>query len=320
MEVRSTTAVAWHRPALVSFVLGLCSLALLLLALTGIPAVVIGLLALRRINASDGQLRGARLAIAGMVMGSLGTLITLAGLLAIGIVQLQLASKRAECANHLREIGVALNKYADVREKFPKATTGPATLPTSRRLSWFVEVLPLLREGTPANAQLQQLASQIDLQNGWDDSSNAPVANTPVRLFLCPGSSLDPRSRPGRTHYVGMAGIGPNAIDLPRDHPRAGLFGNERGVTRAEVVAGTSTTMMVLETAQQPGPWLAGGFPTVRDLDPQETSYSGTGRPFGGLHRDIVLILWVDGAVRPLSDRTEPEVFRTQVTLQRQGW
>src|SRR4029077_5214626 len=103
--------------------LGLSSFALGLLALTGVPALVIGLRALRAVNPSDGRLRGGRPAVAGMALGGLATLTTAVGVAAILALRAQDASRRVECANHLRLIGSSLYKYADAHGSFPAATS-----------------------------------------------------------------------------------------------------------------------------------------------------------------------------------------------------
>jgi prepilin-type processing-associated H-X9-DG protein len=303
-----------HPAALASLLLGLCSLVLGLL--TGLPALWLGLRGLRAVNAGDGQMRGARLAVAGMVLGALGTFVTLLGLGAVVAIQLRYNSNRVECVNNLRQIGLALNKYADTHKRFPAATRDPRRLTPDHRLSWMADVVPLLAEGTPKAPRYLDLARKIDRTKGWDDPANAAALATPVRLFLCPGHPrFEPYRSPGLTHYVGIAGIDPDAADLPRDNPRAGMFGNNRGVSRRRVERGISFTMMVIETTADNGPWLAGGHPTVRGLAPDEEHYIGPGRPFGGMHQGLANVLWVDGGVRPVSEKIPPEVFRAQATL-----
>jgi len=307
-----------HTGALVSFLLGLSSLVLGLFALTGLPALVVGLRSLRTINASEGRLGGARLAKAGVFMGVVSTLLTVLGVGALVIVRWQDASRRVGCANHLRQIGVALNKYAEVHGSFPPATRTPPELSPDKRISWMADVLPLLDEGRPSPAQYSAVYERIDLKAAWDDPANVNAVNTQVRIFRCPGHpQFHSTIVPAPTHYVGMAGVGPDAAFLKREDPRAGMFGHDRGVTRKEIEGGISFTFMVLETAQDNGPWLAGGWPTVRDLDPDADQYAGPGLPFGGLHHLSTNILWVDGSVRPLANDTPGEVFRAHATLRR---
>src|SRR5262249_53023283 len=54
---------------------------------------------------------------------------------------------------------------------------------------------------------------------------------------------------------------------------------------------GESRALAVIETASEIGPWAAGGFPTVRGLDPARRPHSGPGRPFGGPHRGRLYVL-----------------------------
>jgi prepilin-type processing-associated H-X9-DG protein len=114
---------------------------------------------------------------------------------------------------------------------------------------------------------------------------------------------------------VGLSGIGPGAADLPTEAPRAGIFGYDRRVRVEDLKAGRSCTMLLVETAQDNGPWLAGGPPTVRELAPHEAHYIGPGRPFGGAHAGGLNVLWADASVRWLNDRVPPDDFRALATL-----
>ena len=62
------------------------------------------------------------------------------------------------------------------------------------------------------------------------------------------------------------------------------MFRYDEPTILTDVKDGLSNTLMLLETADQPGPWIAGGPPTVRPLDPANRPYLGIGRPFGGCH------------------------------------
>src|SRR5262245_60935755 len=88
-----------------------------------------------------------------------------------------------------------------------------------------------------------------------------------------------------RTTYVGMAGLGPDAATLPVKDRRCGLFGYERRIRLADVTDGHNSTVAVVETAADIGPWAAGGRSTLRSIDPDERPYVGEERPFGRVHR-----------------------------------
>ena len=54
-----------------------------------LASFVLGLSALRAVNSSDGRLRGRRLALAGLLLGGVGTAVTLAGGLAMVALRLR---------------------------------------------------------------------------------------------------------------------------------------------------------------------------------------------------------------------------------------
>jgi hypothetical protein len=297
---------------------GLLSVFLPVAALTALPALCVGLWSLRAINASDGRLRGAPVAIAGLITGLLGLLPAVLGVVAIITLQLRATSQEMECRNNLRVLGTALNKYAEVQGSFPPAALGPADLPPDKRVSWMVALLPLMAENTKMSKGLPGLAEKIDTKQAWDAEANEEALNTTVRFFQCPGHpNYSPHARPAPTHYVGISGLGEDSVRLGRKDADAGVFGYDRGVNREEAAAGISYTLAVLETARDNGPWLAAGHSTVRGLNPKEEEYLGPGRPFGGLHPNVTQALWLDGSSRPIRNNAEPGLLRRAATLRR---
>src|SRR5262249_22085732 len=250
--------------AAASLALGLASV--VLFALTGVPALVLGLRGLRAVNASEGRLKGRRLAVAGMALGAAGTLATLAGVCAIIFLRLNADSTRLECANHLRQIGQAVHRYSEsqpVNGALPPGTMSNPGLPPDRRLSWFVVLLPFFGEDKSTREFYGGLAAKVDRVAAWDEAGNAEVTNARLRVFQCRGPpAYDPR-RSNWTHYVGLTGVDPGAAELPTKSPRAGAFGDSRLVTLADATAGISFTMMATETGVDNGPWAAGGRPTL---------------------------------------------------------
>src|SRR5439155_15062261 len=114
---------------------------------------------------------------------------------------------------------------------------------------------------------------------------------------------------PYKTNFVGIAGIGKDAALLPITDKRAGVFGYDRFTRTADIRDGTSVTMMVAETALDTGPWLAGGPPSVRGLNPNVLPYIGKNRQFGGLHHGCVMVLFADGSVRFLKEGIDLSTF-----------
>jgi hypothetical protein len=325
--------------AVVSFVLGLLAVTPLFLIVAGLPALLLGLVSLRRINHSDGRLRGAWLAGAGMVLGALGTAASVVGIVVMVALSLQEPARRLQCENNLGEIGLAINRVHDAHQAYPAATLANPDLPPEKRLSWLAEILPYLHKRAAASRPLperfqkpRKVAEALDTTKAWDAVENRPAVNTVLLDFLCPERPEQaPPDAPAPTHYVGVAGIGPDAASLPADDPRAGFFGFDRHLTRQQLqeahgegktgrgedplARGESRTLAVIETASEIGPWAAGGFPTVRGLDPGRRPHSGAGRPFSGLHRGGFYVLFADANVLFLRDGIDPEKLEVLVPV-----
>jgi prepilin-type processing-associated H-X9-DG protein len=305
------------RAAIVAFLLGASSL--LLSLLTALPAMFVGVRAVRAINSSDGQLRGRRLAIAGLVLGTAMTVLTMLGCAALVILYLHDQSQRAGCTNNLRQIGEAVHKYHDLHDhRFPAGTVPSDALAPEQRLSWQATILPLLAKGALAGKKWEKVAGEIAFKESWQSPANDGPRHSNLPPLLCPTFVRGFRTgQPGLTTYVGVAGVGLDSASLPLKAPHAGFFGYDRTLTIADISAGISSTMMVVETTRHNGPWLAGGPSTVRGLDPDCDRYIGYDQPFGGLHRDGLNVLWADGSVRLVRDRIAPADFRTLARIHR---
>jgi hypothetical protein len=281
----------------------------------------LGVHSLREINRSGGRLRGRKLALAGILTGVAGTLAVVLGVLALVLYEVRVRAAEADCQNHLRQIGLALNHYYDKHKAYPTGTVVRPDLPPEQRLSWYVSILPYLEPDLHKPKAERQKAweafcQSIDQQQGWDAAANRQAVTTPLGTLRCPG---DPRRQvpgtPALTNYVGVAGYGKDAATLSVEDPDAGVFGYDRSVRRDQVSAGISEVMMVTETAWQNGPWAAGGPATVRGLDPAQKPYIGFDRPFGGTHPHGLFVLYVDGSARFISQSIDPAVFEAMATI-----
>jgi prepilin-type processing-associated H-X9-DG protein len=311
-----TNLLAW-----VSLVLGV--LAVPTCGATAPLAILLGYLALRRVNHSDGQLAGGRAARAGMILGVLGIAALFVGLFVVGLYHLRGQSEQTVCTNNLRRIGQAISLYHDAKAppNFPPATVLVPELAPDRRLSWMVSILPYMEtEPTlgPSTAKAPAafhkgaaLYERFDLKKGWEQDPNREAAGVSPSWFLCPAAASRPApGEPVPTQYVGIGGLGADAPALPMGDPRVGFFGYDRVITRADVRRGQSETMMVTERDKPLGPWAAGGPATAAGVDPQKQPY--VPRQFGGLHPHGANTLFVDGHVVFLSDGAAPRVWEDQ--------
>jgi hypothetical protein len=169
----------------------------------------------------------------------------------------------------------------------------------------------------------------MDLAEPWDAEVNLPPTvhrqeRGPggtseigvVSELICPASGPEAvQSVPSLTSYVGMAGVGPKAAELPVDDPRSGVFGYDRETPVEAIVDGLGATILAVETDSENGPWTAGGPSTVRDVDPSQVPCLGPGRRFGGLHVDGTNVLMADAEVRFLNDAIDAQVLESLVTI-----
>lgn len=309
--------------AVVSLVLGLLAVPLSLVA--GIPALVVGFVGLREINGSDGRLRGRWLAVAGMALGGMSVVFVLAMGTAMLVWRQREAAQRLACQNNLRQLGMAVGAYFNDHQALPPGTVANADLPPERRLSWVVSLLPYFiepasRRGAAADSsRFGKLYERIDRQKAWDDPANAEAVNEVLSRLLCPARrGALTEDEPGLTDYVGIAGLGARAAELPLSSPDAGAFGYDRIPREKDVKDIGSTTLVAAETRLDVGPWAAGGRPTVRGFDPVAQPYFGPAGQFGGLHRGVTNVLFLDGSVQPAADSTLPRVIEMWACLHRE--
>lgn len=99
--------------AIASLVLGILSVSCLSI-LAGIPALILGIIALTRIGKSVGLLRGQGLAIAGIVMGgiSFALLPIVAAMLIPAVSGARAGAYKAACLSNVRQCTLACGQYA----------------------------------------------------------------------------------------------------------------------------------------------------------------------------------------------------------------
>ena len=93
--------------------------------ITGIPAIIMGIMSLVKINNSQGKLKGMALAVTGIILPVI-VIPVVALLLAIfmpALGKVKVLSERLVCGTNMKQMAVAMNIYAfDYNDKYP---TGP---------------------------------------------------------------------------------------------------------------------------------------------------------------------------------------------------
>jgi hypothetical protein len=235
------------------------------------------------------------------------------------VANVRTAAKRIQCASNLRTLNATLGNYYSMHERFPPGTVQKTDLPPEERLSWLVVVWPYIEAGPRL---------RVTESEPWNSTYNYPPFvgvskdNEPahpvghIKLFQCPSTPQPPDFGEGSVnHYIGIAGVGPDAASRSLGSPGVGFFGYDRMLKVSDISDGTSQTIAVMETFRDAGPWTAGGPATVRGLsESTDSPYLGRSGQWTSNHRTI-LSLFADGSVRNLSDRIDPTVLEALATI-----
>jgi prepilin-type processing-associated H-X9-DG protein len=199
----------------------------------------------------------------------------------------QIAARRAQSVNNLKQIGLALHNFHSSNGQFPADIRSKAGKPL---LSWRVQILPFLEQAEVFNA--------LRLDEPWDSPHNKPLLERMPATFAVPGSPAEP----GMTFYRGFKGAGtifdPNV---------------PKGVGIQTITDGTSNTIAVVE-AKEAVPWTKpeddlpfGGDPKPEGM---EALRSALGSHFSGGFN----ALFCDGSVRFIRTTVSLQVLRALIT------
>jgi len=215
------------------------------------------------------------------------------------------AALEADRANHAALLS-GLDACRQAEGYFPAGAGGGRLLPPETRLSWIAGMLPYYGHA--------DWHAELEFGFPWNSPQNRPVTRRPLDAVRNPGLAAG-NSRAGFpvTHYVGVAGLGPDAGMLPVNDPRAGVFGYNRTTRLEDIGDGAGNTIALLGVTGQLGPWAAGGTATVRPLT--KRPYVNGPDGFGSGQPGGMLAGMADGSVRFLSKDIDPIVLEQLVTI-----
>ena len=256
----------------------------------------------------------------------------LIGLLLPAIQKVREAAARAQCANNLKQIGLALHNYEGVNGRFPPGYRDPR--PDARPgpgWGWMAFLLPFVEQAS--------LHDRIDpdrtaLGDGADVPPPTPHTLTPLAVFRCP-SDPGPAANPNydghaTASYRGVGwsrpptALGPKGLMITTiANPNGVLHRNSR--TRiADVTDGLSGTLFVAEVylderrdkwggiwagsnrKDEFGLWISGAFWAI---DEGPFRLNGPDKwGFCGPHPSGVGVLLGDGSARFVGDAVNPRI------------
>ncbi len=206
--------------------------------------------------------------------------------------------------NHQRLLQ-ALTGYEKAEGALPFGAAEASLLPPETRLSWIATLLPYYDH--------LDWHDELNFAHSWNDAANSGVTRRPLESVINP--ALGPSSTKAGfpvTHYVGLAGAGPDAALLePTDPP--GVFGHRRQVGFSQMGDGAANTIAVMGVSGKLGAWASGGDATVRSLT--QRPYINGPDGFGSGQPNGMLAGMADGSVRFLSSDIDPAVLEALATM-----
>jgi hypothetical protein len=215
------------------------------------------------------------------------------------------AALSADEALHRRLIG-GLGEHHESVGHFPAGAGGAPQLAPDTRLSWIASMLPYY--GHP------DWHEELNFGYAWNGPQNRPVTRRQLDEVINP--ALGPGTTEAGfpvTHYVGVAGVGPDAGMLKAGDPRAGIFGFNRTTRMEDISDGASNTLAILGVTKDLGAWAAGGRASVRPL--AQRPYVNGPQGFGSGQPHGMLVGMADGSVRFISNKIDPLVLEQMATI-----
>jgi len=264
--------------------------------------------AARNVPVAGTDRRGFTLIEVLVVIAIIGILLSL---LLPAVQQVRAAARRLQCANHLRQIGLALHNYHDSHNLLPPGSIvlGPI-FPVQTGWGWGTFVLP----------QLEQpgLYSGIDFNGGNLVGANVPLSGQTLAVYRCPSDTAPFQIS------VDIPGLGPIPIAHGSYCASGTMLSEMSSVRFRDVTDGLSQTLLVGErrlTSSASGPttsaWcgtlahqsdylLFHSLPHLRVLSGQAVNSDST---FNSRHPGGVHFVLGDGSVRLLSESLDANVY-----------
>jgi hypothetical protein len=248
------------------------------------------------------------------------------------LVWLKAQADMVDLRTRIHDLAAATQRYLKEKGSFPPgAVERPlgdrvAPWPPEERMSWMQPLLPYL------GGESSELGRfRVDPTASWKEGKNLLLARVVVpayvvrtradTVFLIPYPGVNgPPVAAG--HYVGVAGVGPDAAEYDPKNPavarKLGVFGYDRVTKPEDIKDGLENTILLLQVpagpTDQKSPWLAGGGATVRGVSEDENAI----RPFVCIEykgKKGACAVMCDGRVRFIPEDVNPDVFRAMCTI-----
>lgn len=284
--------------SITSMILGILSIALCFGLLLGVPAIITGFLAKKKIK--TGQATGRGFAITGIITGFLGSIVITGIQVVVGVGLLmpaaqaaKEASRRMDCSNNMKQIALAFHNYHSAYKQLPATATGGS--PDKRLLSWRVALLPFLGE--------QELYEAFNHNEPWDSEHNLPLAQRMPEVYRCESATV---LEQGKTVYL----LPINALPRSADNPSF-VFRNDAVTKFRDILDGLANTIMMVEAPPSEAvTWTQPEDLPVNLADPLKMI--GGKVHIGGTH-----VMMADGAVIFITNSIDSDLLAALLTKQK---
>lgn len=198
------------------------------------------------------------------------------------------AARRIQCANNVKQLGLAIHNFHTANNALPTSETKPTKY-------WGAQILPYIEQAN--------LYQSYNIQVGHNSPENSTAAQTHMNAMLCPSTTGGPRLNPNFVtkpapgwgasvaDYAASTGMFSSMwtsgfIQSPMPSSPDGVFQGSilDGLRNLrEVTDGTSNTIMLVESAGRPQIWRSG-----------RTMVPGSGLAAGS---SVVVSGWAEGNV-----------------------
>jgi len=169
------------------------------------------------------------------------------------------AARRAQCANNLMQLGIALGNYASTHSVFPPGVVnekGPIeNLPHGYHHGWIVQILPFICQ--------DNVYRRIDFRESVYAPSNDTAVGVTISTLLCPSENR----RHGASNYAGCH----HDVDAPIAADNHGVLYLNSRVRYDDIPDGPAHTILLGE--------IRGGGPTLGWASGTRSTLRNTGNP-----------------------------------------
>jgi prepilin-type N-terminal cleavage/methylation domain-containing protein len=285
-----------------------------------------------------------------VVIAIIGILVSL---VMVAVQSAREASRRTQCQNNMRQLGIGFAQHESANKKWPagKKWSGPPSDPNSFAIGWSSFLLDSIEE--------HRLQDKIDYKKPFTDAVNLPATTTIVPIYLCPSTSEVEEHRTPEGRLINLGGLpgeglacidymGISGPDKDAKHPvTKQLYGRQRGVlvgtkglpleeeriepipiTSAKITDGLSHTICVTECTGRGvsmqdgeidalhGAWASGTSVTHIDeqVNEKKPPKAWYDERIYSEHPGGAHVLVCDGSVQFLSNDVEKQLIRSLCT------